>query len=325
MTQASDLHYCTELVVLRNYQDIPFDSAENKDHARMVVERFEALFENAFEKLDVFALDDETEYIIATKSSLAINSLKKSPELSVYYNGEFIVILNHYEHIQIHALVKQMDVMETYSKIEQLLEELDHKHVFARNAKGYVNSKKSFFGTGVFIHEFLHLPMLQFFDKLEENLLSKFHLELKRGSHEDGNPISTMLRFSTSDTNFVSFEEQYRYQSKRRNQLLQKEIDEQENVMKNSLLSVLDKVHKAYGVASHAKLLDEMEFLSLHAFFRTASECGVLKVPCRILDAVFEEIFRSTYSIFGFEEASVLRAKLVKRDLIPLIFDKLED
>lgn len=324
MAQTSDLQYCTELVVLRNYFDLPFDSAVNKEHARIVKERFENIYEGKFEKLDIFSLDDETEYVIATKTSLAISALKKSPEIIAFYDGELLILLNHHEHIQVHALAKQMNVKETYSKIQQFLEKLDVLHPFAKNEKGYVNSRKSYFGTGVFIHEFLHLPMLQFFGKLEENALGKYHLELKRGAQEDGNPISAMLRFSTIDSNFVSIEEQYRYQSKHKTQLLKKEVEEQEKMVQNNLLSVLDKVHKALGVASHAKLLDEMEFLSLHTFFRTASECGVLKVPCIVIDAVFEEIFRRTFSIFGFEESAIMRSNLIKRELIPLIHDKLE-
>lgn len=325
MSKLSDLRYCTELVVLRNFDDIPFDTVDNPQHASLVYQRFCGTLSEKFIEFDLNSLDDEAAYYLISKTSLSLEQLLKNPDIRVFFNSELFVFLNRSEHIEIRLLKKDMDIQAEYSNILQILEGLDKQYPFARSGNQYINSRRELRGTGAFINHFVHLPILQYFNKIGAEQYLKQNIDIRKSSAPDANPICSMIKISTDNCYFDDIEQQSNHVYKYMNEILHKELREQEELKSNSLFSLKDKVNKAFGVAKYALLLDELEFLSLHTFFRTASEFDLIGISSKKIDSIFEKIFSQTYYIDDFESACASRSQLVRKVLVPLLKDTMEE
>lgn len=325
MSKTTDLKYCTELVVFRNFDDIPFDTIENSYHAEMVYDRFCNIFEDRFIELDIRNLDEDSSLLLLEKTSLSLEQLLKTPDIKIFFNGEICVFLNRGEHIEFRILKKNMNILNCFQMIQNFIRELGVEYQFAKDEKGYINSHKHLCGTGTLISHFVHLPILQYFNKIEVEKYSKVNIDIRKTNSPDANPICSMIKVTTCNTSFEDIEQQSNHLYKYMNEILNAESEAQSELKRNSLLSLQDKVNKAFGVAKYALLLDELEILSLHSFFRTASEFNLLKINPQKIDAIFEKIFANSYFINEFEKACETRSILIKNMLVPLLIEEMEE
>lgn len=322
-----DLVYCREFVVYRNYDRLPFNADSNENTANSVYNDVKECVESDFRELDLNSESDKDILYSYNSTLFTEELLSKYPYIKIFIKGNLLLFLNTDEHIELRYLEydNKVSTEKVLLMLENVIESFSKHSSFALDEGKYINSFKSHCGTGLFINTYIHLPILQMFNKIKDNDLLNNGFSISKEQNIDSNPICAMIKFCNVNSSYSQIDEQITQYNSCIKELITDEIDEHNKIFLSSQDVIKDKILKAFGIIKYSMFLDDYEYISIFTFFRAASEFGIISLDVNQLDKIFRFIHNKTYFIENFEEACKKKSELLKEILLPAISKNLED
>ncbi len=323
----NDVILSTRVRFARNLENFPFPcrlDADGKEAVCMTVK--EALADVSGIKLHYIDMNDLTE---KQAVGLAERHLI-SPEFTSGGKGRALllsddesvsIMLCEEDHIRIQVIKGGLDLEGAYELANRIDDLLDSKLKYAFDERiGYLTQCPTNIGTGMRASVMMHLPALSKCNQTTKlsSTVSKLGLTV-RGSYGEGtiakgdiyqisNQVTLGISEKTALDNLKSIAMQVATQERAAG----------EEFVKN--VSILDRITRAYGILSSARLLSTDEMLDLFSWVRLGSVYGVIDADIQKINELTETMQAATLASTNGEhlssdERDEIRAKTVREKL----------
>lgn len=207
--------------------------------------------------------------------------------------GEIVsMMINEEDHLRIQTILSGLQLMEAWRICDRIDDELAGTLEYAFSPeKGYLTSCLTNVGTGLRASCMLHLPALVHIGKIDEVLknVSKWGL-VTRGFYGEGSKaqgdffqISNQVTLGFREEDILSLVERIVQQ------VVKQEKKAREYLLQQDGVRIADKVGRAYGILSHAHLMDSEEAMRLLSRLRLGVCLGL--VPGNLPVATLNDLF----------------------------------
>ncbi len=202
-------------------------------------------------------------------------------ERGVLFNRDesLSVMINEEDHLRLQAIFPGTRGREAWSAIssldDELLEALPCAH---DSALGFLTACPTNTGTGLRISTLIHLPALVLTEEMERVLQGLAQLSFAvRGVYGEGsNAAGNLFQVSNQATLGMAEGEIVESLIAITKKLIECERDAQESLMQEARAQVEDKVWRAWGLLSHARVLPSQEFMTLVSAVRLGHTLGLV-------------------------------------------------
>lgn len=235
------------------------------------------------------------------------------------------VMINEEDHLRVQVLRSGMQLTDAFAQINQIDDQLEQKIDFAFSPRlGYLTACPTNVGTGIRVSVMLHLPALKLTGEIEKvrRAARDMHLAVRglfgEGSEAMGDlyQISNQTTLGRSEQDLLAdFEvtivpQIIGYEQRAREALLSQRPDQLD-----------DKIWRAWGVLTHARVLGTDEVLSLLSHLRLGVNMGRIDtVDIRTINELFllaqpAHLQRLTNTELPPDVRRQVRAKIVRERL----------
>jgi len=195
-------------------------------------------------------------------------------------DGSMAVMINEEDHLRIQCLLPGLNLAECHGLVQQLDDELEQSLDFAFDeTRGYLTACPTNVGTGMRASVMLHLPAAQITGTIKQLLQNLSQLGLAvRGLYGEGTePVGNFYQVSNQITLGQSEEDIYHYLHTISEQIERQEILLRERLLADMPNQLEDKIGRAYGLLSHARLIGSDEALKLLSMVRLGVDLKIIK------------------------------------------------
>ena len=237
-----------------------------------------------FHVLDIQSLGEVEQKVflekhIVSNEFLAVN-LPKGLLVSDSQNTS--VMINEEDHVRIQAVTAGDDIDSSYATACQIDDLIEERLEYAFHAEyGYLTSCPTNTGTGLRASFMIHLPCLDKNDVANKLLpyVAKFGITL-RGIYGEGTaPMGSIYQISNQNTLGKSEEEIMAGLKAVTKNILEHEIKAREKILETKRCYLEDKVYRAYGILSSARVISANEAMNLLSDVRLGSLLSILDKP----------------------------------------------
>lgn len=317
----------TRIRLARNLSDIPFPNKMSAEQKKDVIDRVSKALSKA-----KFAKDITLKMIDMEKlNNIEANAMAErriiSPEFASNREGRAIfisqdesvaVLVNEEDHIRIQVLASGSDLPVCLKIASEIDTYLDNKLSFAFDETlGYLTQCPTNLGTGLRASVMLHLPMMES-GKMIENLastVSKLGMTVRGSMGEGSASRGALYQISNQVTLGISEQNAIDNLMSIVNQVIRQEENLRKSAYEHDKISTDDKIYRALGILSTARLLSSDELLHLLSLVRLGASLGVVKTDISVLNTLLFET--GAYSVCArYGEGIDLR----KRDELRALF-----
>ncbi len=194
--------------------------------------------------------------------------------------GSLSTMINEEDHLRIQCFLPGLQLSECYARAQQLDDALEAKLEYAFDERrGYLTACPTNVGTGLRASVMLHLPAMQMTGQTNQILQNIGQLGMTvRGLYGEGTEAAGNFFQMSNQITMGQTEEEICTHL----QAVTEQLIEQEKILRESLLTELryqleDKISRAYGILSHARLINSNEALALLSDVRLGIDMGILK------------------------------------------------
>ena len=189
------------------------------------------------------------------------------------------IMINEEDHIRIQNIGAGEDLDDCYSmanKIDDLLSEnleYAYDHDF-----GYLTACPTNVGTGIRASYMLHLPVMEHSGSLKEHseIITKAGFTLRGAYGEGSASLGSIYQLSNQLTLGYSEEEILGFLKQLTNKIVEKENSLRKTLVSTMPLELQDRVHRAYGLLSHARKMNLDEAMRLLSHIRVGQHLGYI-------------------------------------------------
>ncbi|MBS4055612.1 MAG: protein arginine kinase [Thermaerobacter sp.] len=275
----------------RNLKDLPFPGTMSQEAQREVLSRIErVLRQPSRDNYQVLRMAElpQNERLALVEEHLISYDLANQREGAVALSPEsgLSVMLNEEDHLRIQCVLGGLDLDTAWqgaSRCDDLLEsELD----FAFHEQyGYLTACPTNVGTGMRASVMLHLPALVESGQIGRVLMAigQFGL-MARGLYGEGTEArGHIFQISNQVTSGVSEEEVVRNLKAVTLQIVGQEQALQKKMLAANRPKIEDRVFRALGILTNARMLDSSEAMTLLSELRLGVSAGLLSLPLSLL------------------------------------------
>ena len=313
----------------RNLRTRPFAQKATEEDQEYVIEqvltaaqRSRHLHEAVFLKMN--ALNSDQRRFLVERHLISPALAESEGQRGVLYNRDesLSVMVNEEDHLRLQAILPGMQALQAWSRINALDDELGAVLDYAYSGKwGYLTACLTNTGTGLRASVLIHLPALVLTEDMERVIRGLAHMSFAvRGVYGEGtNASGNLFQVSNQVTLGVAEEAVVGELTRLTRQLIDYERDAQETLMGAARSQVEDKVWRAYGVLSHARVLSSQELMNLLSALRLGHSLGLIEeVPSSFMNHLMivtqpSHLHAEAGRILEPEERDVRRAALVRR------------
>jgi protein arginine kinase len=189
------------------------------------------------------------------------------------------IMLNEEDHLRIQCLFPGFQLEECWRRTSQVDDLLESKLEYAFDAKrGYLTACPTNLGTGLRASVMVHLPGLVMTQQIGKVLAAIAQVGLVvRGLYGEGTEaVGNLFQISNQITLGPSEEEILQNLGAVIRQIVEQERAAQQALLKANRWAVEDKVCRAYGILTNARLLTSQEAMRLLSDVRLGHELGIL-------------------------------------------------
>ena len=320
----------------RNLADYPFGTKITDGQRDLVVQQVLAaakgsqLMETAT-FLDMSTLDGNERRVLVERHlvSPALADTKGQRGVLFDQSESLSIMINEEDHLRMQAISPGLGG-EAWSRISALDDELGASLDCAFTDKlGYLTACPTNTGTGLRMSVLIHLPGLVLTEDMERVLHGLSQLSFAvRGVYGEGSKASGNLFQVSNQSTLGSSEESIVEELMRiAEQLVEFERDAQETLIAERRSQVEDKVWRAYGLLSNARVLSSQEFMNLLSAVRLGLSLSVLKgVPSSFMNQIMittqpAHLQAEAQRALDPVERDLRRAESVRRKLAELTVD----
>lgn len=317
----NDIVLSTRVRLARNLKGIPFPRKITEEDAKEVIQKVEVALKEAnlgFAKTDIASTEASELQKLVEKRYISPNfaSQTKPAALFVSADESLAVMVNEEDHIRMQAIFAGFECQRAYEIISGLDECVAQKAEYAIHPKyGYLTSCLTNAGTGMRISCMMHLPALCKSNMAESLFAALGKLGITvRGMYGEGSKASGYLfQISNQMTLGISEKEIADRMNDVVNQLITKERELRQALLRQDTAAVEDKIMRSVGILKTARLLSNKEMLTLFSNVRMGISLGLVdQIKPKTLNKLMVETSPNHLAISDPRERDILRAKTVR-------------
>ncbi len=193
--------------------------------------------------------------------------------------GCFSVLVNEEDHFRLQALLPGLQLPHALRWVSRVDDALEPLCDFAFSERyGYLTACPTNVGTGLRASVMLHLPALALLDRLDEILdgVEKSDLAVRGIYGEGSDPWGDLYQISNQTTLGMSEEDIIEEVSAAAEDIARQELSARGELLKKHRVLVEDKVGRAYGILTHARILSCREATDLLSHLRLGVDTGLM-------------------------------------------------
>jgi len=235
------------------------------------------------------------------------------------------IMVNEEDHFRIQSLRAGLALEEAFGQTDGVDDRLEERLEYAFNARfGYLTACPTNVGTGIRVSVMLHLPALKLAGEIDKVRRAAKSMSLAvRGFYGEGSEAIGDIYQLSNQTTLGKTERQIMQDFEREilPQIVEYERKARRRMLAERRTILEDRVHRAVGALTHARLLTAEESLQLLSMVRLGSVMSLLERPA--LETVMRlmlltqpaHLQRIAGEALGQAERRVRRADLVRREL----------
>lgn len=199
--------------------------------------------------------------------------------LMLNQNGALATMVNEEDHLRIQCLLPGLQLNECYALAQQVDDDLEARLEYAFDEKiGYLTACPTNIGTGLRASVMLHLPAMQMTGQTNQILQNVGQLGMTvRGLYGEGSEaVGNFFQMSNQITMGQTEEEICAHLQAVTEQLVEQERLLRERMRIDLKYQLEDKIGRAYGILSHARVISSNEALALLSDVRLGIDMGIL-------------------------------------------------
>jgi len=270
----------------RNLSTLPFpqvaDDKQLAEVARKVKEASEV--KGSWGRLQFRALseiDPLEQQLLLAKHLISPQLVQKSANRAVILSDreDISVMVNEEDHLRMQVLLPGLDLEEGWKLIDELDDRLEERLDFAFSQEhGYLTACPTNVGTGIRASVMVHLPALSMVNQVQQLFKGVTQVGLAvRGLYGEGTEASGHIyQLSNQVTLGRTEQEIIENINSVTKQIIQQEQQAREVLSSNAKAQIEDRVYRAYGILTQARLLSTQEAMNLLSDLRLGIGLGLL-------------------------------------------------
>ncbi len=322
----ADVVLTSRIRLARNLQDVPFTRWALPDDLASVTARFRRVASGTAELAGMAVIDfprlDALEKEFLCERHLISREFvegKKESLLTLNSDETISIMVNEEDHLRIQAIRSGVDLQAAWEELNAIDDVLEKGMRFAFDERwGYLTACPTNIGTGMRCSVMLHLPGMVLTQRIDKVLSAAAQLNLAvRGFFGEGSEnTGNLFQISNQITLGATEEELIQKIANIAEQIAKDERRVQRELRKHAARLIEDRVWRAYGLLTNARLLTSREVLenlsdirlgiSLglveHVDFRTCNEILFYAQPAHLqrmagqpMEASDRDAFRADY------------------------------
>lgn len=297
----SDIVISSRIRYARNLAGFPFVGRANRRQRYEVLEhcRAQIMSGRVADNVLWINLNDSPEldrqilverHLISRQHAGAADDIPRA--VAVGEDETFAIMVNEEDHMRIQVLRSGFQLEEAYHQIDRIDDVLEEKLDFAFNRRfGYLTACPTNVGTGIRVSVMLHLPALKLTGEIEKvrRAARDMHLAVRglfgEGSEAMGDlyQVSNQTTLGKSDREILA-----EFEHTVVPQIIAYEQQARQALMRQREAQLDDKVWRAWGILTHARVLGTEEVLQLLSHLRLGVNLGrITTVDLRTLNELF--------------------------------------
>jgi len=190
------------------------------------------------------------------------------------------VMVNEEDHLRLQVLTSGLSLREAWQRVNALDDEMEERIYYAFSpVYGYLTACPTNVGTGIRCSVMVHLPTLVMTQRIKKVLSAVTQMGLTvRGLAGEGSEIAgNLFQISNQWTLGASEEETIEKLENIIRQIVDNERKTQQDLWVENRTALEDKVWRAFGLLSHARVLNSREALELISQLRMGLDLGLIK------------------------------------------------
>lgn len=275
---------------------------------------------------EMLVLDGHEHRVLVERHLISPALAAGKGQRGVLFNpGESLsIMMNEEDHLRLQAIFPGLDAAGAWSAANALDDGLCGSLEYAYSPElGFLTACPTNTGTGLRMSVLVHLPGLVLTEDMEKVVQGLNQLSFAvRGVYGEGsNPAGNLFQLSNQSTLGSGEEKIVEDLLRLAGQVVEFERNAQETLLEEARSRMEDKVWRAYGLLSQARVLSSQEFMNLLSAVRLGYSTGLVReVSTKLLNQLMvvtqpSHLQAAAGKALEPDERDVLRAELVRRML----------
>jgi protein arginine kinase len=280
-----DIVFLSKVSLYRNIEGYNF-TIRAKDEEKSAI--YESLTEgiktikNLNNIYPIFELLDYEREFMFERHFIPYSLIQDGKHSAVVLNNEQnnILLINADEHLQISSISSGFEIEEPYNQCDQIDDNLNTEFVFSFDKKlGFLTSSPMRVGTGLKISVFVYIPAIVITSGVTDLIgdLDNNNFSMDGTYIDSGGVMGSLFKIKNEFALGISEDNIIEKTRKQVQDIIQKEIDAREYLMKNARYETEDKIWRSYGIITNARFLSLGDFLNLASAVRLGVGLGLIK------------------------------------------------
>ncbi|KKM12745.1 ATP:guanido phosphotransferase [Clostridiales bacterium PH28_bin88] len=329
----SDIVITSRIRLARNLEEVPFPHIGEKAQQQVVNAVKKAVaaaeVERQVGKLEFISMNELPpleRQILVEKHLISPQQAQPGGQKAIVLREDeaISIMVNEEDHLRVQCLYPALQLHEAWRLANTLDDALENKLNFAFDERqGYLTTCPTNVGTGLRASVMMHLPALVMTKQAGRVLsaLSQVGLAVRGLYGEGTEAIGNLFQVSNQITLGQNEEEIINNLSSVVKQIIDQERSSREVLMRESRVHLEDRVGRAYGTLTNARIISSQEALSLMSEIRMGIDLKLVKgVDARVLNELLVTIqpaflqHSAGQEMESFER-DVFRAKVIRQRL----------
>lgn len=281
----NDIVISTRVRLARNIKGIPFPQKMSEEDSLEVIKTVEESLGRMnmdFSRQDILSLSPLDREVLVEKRFISPNLAKSKKPSAVFISGDesISIMVNEEDHIRLQAIFAGFECQKAYDMVSSVDKVIAETVDYAVHQKyGYLTSCLTNVGTGMRISFMMHLPAICKAQMAESLFAAMNKLGVTvRGMYGEGSKASGYLfQVSNQVTLGVNEKEIADRLNDVVNQLIAKERDLRNELLKREGPALEDKIMRSVGILKTARLLSTKEMLGLFSNVRLGISLNLIE------------------------------------------------
>lgn len=298
----NDVVLSSRIRLARNIKDMPFPSIMNDEEAHKVIDSVRKAIFNSNTILSTQFVEYNMKKLKPLERQSLVERHLISPDLSqntkngyalIKNDNTVSIMINEEDHLRIQCILEGLRLNETWDIADKIDDLIEENVDYAYNERiGYLTSCPTNVGTGIRASVMVHLPALTITGQLGSilNSVTKIGIAVRGIYGEGTQALGDIYQLSNQITLGQSEKEIIENIEGVVRQIISNERKARSDLYEKRRIQIEDRIGRAYGLLSNAKVLSTKEFMKLMSDVRLGAVLGILNIDIRKIDELTTHI-----------------------------------
>jgi protein arginine kinase len=270
------------------------------------------------------ALQEEERQLLVERHLISPALAESTGQRGLLFNSDesLSIMINEEDHMRLQAILPGLQADEAWASVNALDGDVGTSLEYAYSDKwGFLTACPTNLGTGLRVSVLVHLPGLVLTDDMDrvKHGLTKMSFAVRGFYGEGSHPLGNLFQISNQATLGVKEQDIINRLCSVTRQIIEYEEYAQQSLYKEAKAQVEDKVWRAFGLLSNARVLSSKDLMALVSAYRLGLSLGIVDhVDTGFVNRLMIETQPSHLQAFYGEELEpnerdVFRAELVRK------------